>query len=206
MPDQALIVVDMQNDFLPGGALGVPDGDAIIPGMVALIERYHAEGHPVVLTRDWHPVDHISFADGIPQFKDGSWPKHCVQNSPGASIRHEIYYAAQPFGGRPAPIFSKGTDKDREAYSGFDGIDHAGRTLAEYLADEGVSEVTVVGLATDYCVDYTASDAAARGFITLVVAGLTRPVTWETGALAVSYWDAKNITTITTDEAMDLAL
>lgn len=168
-PSDALIVVDVQNDFCPGGALAVPEGDAIIPAINALIPRFRV----VVFTRDWHPVDHCSFA-APPRYVDGAWPRHCVANTPGASLRAEI--------GAPADaiIVDKGTDAAQEAYSGFEGT-----KLTETLRERGIARLYVCGLATDYCVKHTALDGARLGFEVAVIEDASRGVAPETTAAAL---------------------
>jgi nicotinamidase/pyrazinamidase len=177
----ALIIVDVQRDFLPGGALAVPEGDAIIPVLNRLQARY-----PVVaLTQDWHPPDHLSFAsnhpgrrplevidlDGIQQVL---WPDHCVWNTPGAALADALDTA------RAAAIFRKGMDRRVDSYSGFFDNGRRHKTgLAEWLRALGVTEVHVAGLAADYCVAYTAADACELGFRTVIVEDATRPISAE---------------------------
>lgn len=175
---KALIVVDIQNDFLPGGALAVPSGDAVIAPTNALMETVDV----VVATQDWHPASHGSFAaehegrapgdvidlHGLPQVL---WPVHCVQNSPGAA------FAAGLRVSRFAAVFQKGTDPRVDSYSGFfDNGQRHDTGLAAWLRERGVGEVHVAGLATDYCVRFTALDAARCGFHTVVHADACRGV------------------------------
>ncbi len=151
----ALIVVDVQHDFLPGGALGVPGADAVVAPLV------HAarEVALVVKTRDAHPAAHCSFAE-----QGGIWPVHCVAGSHGAELHPQIAALA-------GPVIDKGTAPDADAYSGFDGTD-----LAQRLRRAGVTHVLVGGLATDYCVKATALDALAAGFATTVLTGAVAAV------------------------------
>ncbi|MCB1100330.1 MAG: bifunctional nicotinamidase/pyrazinamidase [Verrucomicrobiae bacterium] len=161
----ALIVVDVQNDFLPGGALAVADGDAVIP----VINRLMGEHDFVVATQDWHPADHGSFAANHPAANPGEvidlnghdqilWPVHCVQGSIGAE------FAGKLDEHKFDAIFQKGTNPEIDSYSGFyDNGRRKSTGLAEWLRDRGVTHVTVVGLATDYCVRFTAEDAASEG-------------------------------------------
>jgi nicotinamidase/pyrazinamidase len=150
----ALVIVDFQNDFAPGGALAVPDGDAIAERVNALAAS--GDFDLVVATRDWHPPDHGSFAA-----RGGIWPEHCVAGTPGAELHGALDSA------RVDVIVDKGRDPGTEGYSGFDGTD-----LAPLLRDRGVDRVTVAGLATDYCVRATALDALREGFaVTLDTAG-----------------------------------
>ncbi|WP_297506368.1 nicotinamidase [Thermococcus sp.] len=146
MPEEALIVVDMQRDFMPGGALPVPEGDRIIPRCNEYIREFRRRGALIVATRDWHPPNHMSFKE-----RGGPWPRHCVQNTPGAEFVVELP--------RDAVIISKATEPDREAYSGFEGTN-----LAEILKKNGVKRVYICGVATEYCVKATALDAVKHGF------------------------------------------
>lgn len=157
MPE-ALVIVDFQNDFAPGGALAVPDGDAI----AARVNELAASGRfdLVVATRDWHPPDHSSFAA-----QGGPWPEHCVAGSAGARLHLSLEAA------RVDVIVDKGTDPGTEGYSGFDGTD-----LATLLRERGIDRVTVVGLATDYCVRATALDALGEGFAVTVDAAGARGI------------------------------
>lgn len=168
---QALILVDIQNDFCPGGALAVPDGAAV----VAVANRLMPDFPLVVATQDFHPPTHQSFAanhpgrreyevidlDGLEQVL---WPVHCVQNTAGAALHPAL--AREHI----AAVFRKGTDPRIDSYSGFFDNGHRRATgLGEYLKAQGVTDVVVMGLATDYCVKATALDAARLGFRTTVV-------------------------------------
>ena len=171
---KALVLVDIQNDFCRGGALAVPDGDEV----VAVANRLAARFPLVVATQDWHPADHGSFAvnqpgrrpyelgelGGLPQVL---WPAHCVQGSEGAAFHPALGRA------RIARVFPKGTGPAIDSYSGFyDNGKRKATGLGDWLRAQGVDEVTVLGLATDYCVRATALDATALGFaVTLVVDG-----------------------------------
>jgi nicotinamidase/pyrazinamidase len=143
---EALVIVDFQNDFTPGGALAVPDGDAAAGHLneLAASDRFDL----VIATRDWHPRDHSSFAA-----QGGPWPEHCVAGTAGAQLHPALDTD------RVDVIVDKGTDPGTEGYSGFDGTD-----LAAFLRRRGIDRVTVAGLATDYCVRATALDALAEGF------------------------------------------
>ena len=143
---EALVVVDFQNDFAPGGALAVPDGDAIAPRVQELIASGRFD--LVVATRDWHPPDHGSFAE-----QGGPWPPHCVQGTPGAELHPSVPRD------RVDVVLDKGQDPGTDGYSAFDGTD-----LAALLRERGVDRITLVGLATDYCVKNTALDALREGF------------------------------------------
>jgi nicotinamidase/pyrazinamidase len=144
----ALIIVDLQNDFCPGGALAVPEGDKIVPVLNAYIERFSNSKSLIVATRDWHPENHISFVE-----QGGIWPKHCVQNTKGAEFHPDLKLPLDSI------IVSKATEPDKEAYSGFDGTN-----LDKLLKGKGVTRLFVGGLATDYCVRATVLDALRLGF------------------------------------------
>jgi nicotinamidase/pyrazinamidase len=156
----ALIVVDVQRDFCPGGALPVKDGNKVVPGINKLVGEFAARGLPIFFTRDWHPSDHISFKK-----QGGPWPPHCVQLTSGAEFHHSLEVPPS------AVIISKGDDPNKEAYSGFQGTD-----LKARLRKLGVKEVFVAGLATDYCVRESALDARQAGFSVAVVEDCTRAV------------------------------
>lgn len=164
---KALIVVDVQNDFCPGGALAVAGGDEIIPVINRLVNSFDL----VVYTRDWHPANHVSFAEN-PQFTDKSWPAHCVAGTPGAAFHPDLL--VRPDG----IIVDKGTEAEVEAYSGFQGTG-----LAEKLRARQVDTVYITGLATDYCVKATALDALKEGFRTFVVANACRGVDFPAGTV-----------------------
>ena len=166
----ALICVDVQNDFCFGGALPVPQGEQVAGPLNRAILKFDT----VVLTRDWHPRDHCSFSD-TPAFEDGSWPTHCVQNSPGAEFHGELHAPLD------AIIVSKGDHPDREAYSGFQDTG-----LAEKLRKRGITRVFVGGLATDYCVKATALDAVQAGFETWLLQDAARGVNEATTKAALA--------------------
>ena len=159
-PGDALVIVDVQNDFLPGGQLPVPEGDAVIRPLNAWIRAFRAADLPIVATRDWHPADHCSF-----QARGGPWPPHCVAGTPGAEFVPGLRLPEDVI------VISKATSPDRDAYSGFEGTD-----LAERLRELGVKRLFVGGLATDYCVLNTVLDALKEGFETLVITDAIRAV------------------------------
>ena len=159
-PTDALIVVDMQNDFCPGGALAVEGGDAIIPG----INKAETLFHHKVYTRDWHPSGHCSFSDN-PSFVNGSWPVHCVAETPGAEFHPDLKIPTD------AIVVDKATENNKEAYSGFDNT-HLGATLH----GKRVKRVFICGLAADVCVRWTALDALKEGFHPVLIEDLTKPV------------------------------
>jgi nicotinamidase/pyrazinamidase len=197
---KALILVDIQTDFLPGGALAVPNGDAIIP----IANRLQAVFPLVVATQDWHPANHGSFAvnhpgknlfeqidlNGLPQTL---WPVHCVQGTPGAELAPGLKQE------RIAKIFPKGTDAGIDSYSGlFDNGHRKSTGLGEWLKAKGVTEVFVCGLATDYCVKFTALDAAASGFKTHFIEDASRGVNLQPNDVknAVAEINRAGITTV----------
>lgn len=180
----ALILVDIQNDFLPGGSLEVKDGDQIIPFINSIMDDYDL----VVATQDWHPKDHGSFASNHPGKKIGEvikldgldqimWPDHCIQHSQGAEFSPDLDLH------RVQMIFHKGTDPNIDSYSGlFDNGHRKSTGLGEYLKDNDVDEVTCVGLAADYCLKFTALDAIKEfGFKTRVLKKGTRAVNINPG-------------------------
>jgi nicotinamidase/pyrazinamidase len=159
--DDALIVVDPQNDFCPGGSLAVPGGDEIFDAVNAAMPRFRH----VLATQDWHPADHHYF-----QAFGGPWPYHCLQDTPGAAFHPRLQQT------RIQETVQKGTDPRLDGYSGFAGTD-----LAERLHRRGVRRVFIAGLATDYCVKATAIEAVQAGFETYVLADAIRPVELQPG-------------------------
>ncbi len=170
-PDDALLVADIQNDFLPGGALGVPGGDEVITVLLRYIEKFESKGNLIIVTRDWHPPNHCSFKQ-----HGGIWPVHCVAGSWGAD--HPDHFRVPS----AALHIDKATDPDREAYSAFHGT-----TLDTELKQAGVRRLFVGGLATDYCVLNTVRDARSHGYDVCVLSDGIRAVNLhpEDGARAV---------------------
>lgn len=178
---KALLLIDIQYDFLPGGALAVPGGDEILP----VVNRLQDGFDLVVATQDWHPPGHYSFASshqGRQQFETIDlqgleqvlWPDHCVQETPGADFTSAVSW------GRVEAIFRKGTELTIDSYSGFYDNGHRKETgLGHYLRGRGVKEVYIAGLAADYCVYFTAKDALHEGFATHVVEDATRAISAE---------------------------
>ena len=180
---KALIVVDVQNDFIPGGALAVPEGDKVVPVCNQLMSSFEL----VVATQDWHPKNHASFAANHPGRSVGEvidlhgmpqvlWPVHCVQNTPGAmfvpGLKTELF----------TRVFQKGTDTEIDSYSGFFDNGHRKATgLGEYLASQKVTDVYVCGLATDYCVKFTALDAYQLGMKVHLIEDACRGVNLKGG-------------------------
>jgi len=179
----ALILVDIQNDFLPGGALAVPEGDAVIPVCNAIRDRFDL----VVATQDWHPREHGSFAanhpghsvretidlNGLTQIL---WPVHCVQNTPGAQFAKDLRLLPSD------RIFQKGTDPGIDSYSGlFDNGHRKSTGLDAFLKSKSVTDVFVAGLATDYCVKFTALDARSLGYNVHLAVDACRGVNLQSG-------------------------
>ena len=153
LPGDTLVIVDVQNDFLPGGSLAVPNGDKVIPVLNAYIAAFEAKGLAIFAPRCWHPADHCSF-----RARGGPWPAHCVAGTSGAAF-------ALGLGLPPsATIISKATEAERDAYSGFSATD-----LAQRLSAAGTKRVFVGGLATDYCVLNTVKDGLAAGFVVMLL-------------------------------------
>ena len=189
----ALIVIDVQNDFCPGGALAVSEGDVIVPGINALMEQFDA----VVLTQDWHPAGHSSFASshpGQPAFAQVTmpygpqvlWPDHCVTGSPGAEFHPGLDTS------RADLVIRKGSNPAIDSYSAFFENDHATPTgLEGYLRTRGISELVMVGLALDFCVGFSAVDAANLGFGVTVVGDHCRAIDLD-GSLAAATTNMQN--------------
>jgi nicotinamidase/pyrazinamidase len=184
----ALLVVDIQNDFLPGGALAVADGDQVIPVVNRLAESFAL----VLATQDWHPANHGSFAANHPDRQPGEmidlngirqilWPVHCVQGSPGATFSSKLRTE------RFEKVFRKGTDPGIDSYSGF--FDNGRRRstgLSEYLRDRSVEELFICGLTTDYCVKFSALDSIDSGIRTHVIEDACRGVNLKPGDTAAA--------------------
>lgn len=166
----ALIVVDLQNDFCPGGALAVPDGDQVVPVLNEYLARAAAAGLPLYASRDWHPTETVHFAQ-----YGGIWPVHCVRDTPGAAFHPQLRLPPS------TAIISKGTSARDEGYSGFEGHLEDGRLLAQALREAGVTRLYVGGLATDYCVRATVLGARAAGFDAVYLRDASRPVELQTG-------------------------
>jgi nicotinamidase/pyrazinamidase len=185
MADKALVVIDVQNDFCPGGALAVPEGDVIVPRINELIA-----GHEhVILTQDWHPADHSSFASQHPGHRPFEtidmpygpqvlWPDHCVQASKGAEFHPALDWT------RAELVIRKGFRRSIDSYSAFFENDHRTPTgLAGYLRERGIGRLVMAGLATDFCVAFSALDAAAQGFSVTVLMDACRAIDLD-GSLA----------------------
>jgi len=203
---KALIIVDIQNDFLPGGALAVSDGNKIIP----IVNRLMPHFDLVVATQDWHPSNHGSFAsnhedkspgdiitlNGLPQVL---WPDHCVQSTAGAAFSHKLNTQLIQ------KVFRKGTDPDIDSYSGFfDNGKKKDTGLKAFLKSKGVEDVFIVGLATDYCVKFTAMDAIDGGFQTAVISDATRAVNLnpQDGSQALDEMQVRGISIVDSSELL----
>jgi nicotinamidase/pyrazinamidase len=182
----ALILVDLQNDFMPGGALAVPHGNEVVPLADELQQRFDL----VVATKDWHPPDHGSFAANHPGKKPGDriildgieqilWPVHCVQDTPGADFAPSFDTS------RIAHVFHKGTERNIDSYSTFFDNAHRRHTgLAHYLKERSIKEIYLMGLALDYCVKYSVLDARQLGLTTYVILDGCRGIELEPGDIA----------------------
>lgn len=188
----ALILVDVQNDFCPGGALAVSGGDQIVPVINKLIPHFSL----VVSTQDWHPANHISFKE-----RGGPWPPHCVQGSPGADLHSDLKTDTI------AHYFRKASTPDRDDYSEFAGTDGEGRTLDEVLKGEGVKKLYIAGLATDYCVLETVLDGLKLGYEVYAVTDAMRAVNVasDDGDQAVRKMSDKGAKLVHSDEILNLA-
>jgi nicotinamidase/pyrazinamidase len=164
----ALIIVDVQKDFCPNGALPVPEGDQVIPALNDYIKLFKKSNAKFFATRDWHPPNHISF-----KAQGGPWPPHCVQDSDGAKFHPQLNLPNN------TTVISKAMDPLKEAYSGFDGTE-----LAHTLTAQGITRLFVGGLATDYCVKNTVLDARKLGFETVLLLDATRGINLEPGDVA----------------------
>ncbi len=162
----ALIVVDMQNDFMPGGALPVPGADTIVPIVNRYIERFEARSLPIFFTRDWHPENHISFRKN-----GGVWPEHCIRQTEGAGFCRGLRIPADN-----RFVVSKGVSEDFDAYSGFQGT-----PLKGLLQERGITRLFICGVATDYCVKHTLLGAENLGFRTLLLEDAVKGVDLHPG-------------------------
>jgi nicotinamidase/pyrazinamidase len=167
-PKSVLLVVDMQNDFLPGGALGVPDGDIIVPVINDYIHLFIDADMPVIATRDWHPPETVHFRSG-----GGNWPAHCIAGTEGAEFAPDLELPDDVI------VMSKGMDPAEDGYSAFLAQDEDGRSLEEILDDLGVEHIYIGGLALDYCVKASARDAQNQGRDITVLIDATRAVNQE---------------------------
>lgn len=159
---KVLLIVDVQVDFFPGGALPVPDGDEILPAANKYIELFKDKGYPVVCSRDWHPEKTAHFKD-----QGGEWPEHCVRGTRGAEFHPALNVPEE------AMIISKGMGFDGNSYSAFLGKNEQGEFLEEILRTKGLEEIFIAGVATDFCVKQTALDALEKGFRVILLRDAT---------------------------------
>jgi nicotinamidase/pyrazinamidase len=188
---RALLVVDVQNDFCPGGSLAVAEGDAVVELLTELAGAMRATGAPVIASRDWHPAATTHFAE-----LGGRWPPHCVQGTGGAGFHPRLDLPAGTV------VVSKGTGVAEDAYSAFEGKDASGRPLAALLREAGVDELVVGGLATDHCVRASVLDAARQGIAVAVVADACRAVDPRAGADALEEMKRAGARITTTAEVL----
>lgn len=186
----ALVIVDLQYDFLPGGALAVGDVDAVVPVLNRAIAAFSAAGLPIFATRDWHPADHCSF-----HAQQGIWPTHCIAGSHGAAFTPALALTAE------TTVVSKATTAEHDAYSGFEGTE-----LAAMLRDRGVRRLFVGGLATDYCVLQTVLDALRLGFEVVLLEDAIRAVDVKAGdgARAIAQMTAAGARLVRADAMADM--
>jgi nicotinamidase/pyrazinamidase len=169
-PGDALLVVDIQYDFLPGGALAVADGDKILPVVNTWIDEAGKNHIPIFASRDWHPTNHISFKE-----RGGPWPPHCIQNTKGAKFHHNLKLPADTI------IINKAFTADKDAYSAMEGVlDKDAMSLPEKLKALNIKRLWIVGLAFDYCVHYSALEARKLGYDVAVVLAGCRAISPET--------------------------
>jgi nicotinamidase/pyrazinamidase len=203
---EALLIVDVQNDFCPNGALAVRDGQLIIPVINTLMDYFDL----VVATQDWHPKGHGSFASSHNKMvgeiinlggaEQILWPDHCIQGTKGAELHHELDSH------KITKIFPKGVQQNIDSYSGFFENDHQTATgLGLYLKKKGVTKIFITGLATDYCVKYTALDSVKLGFKTIVLIDACRGVELNPGDVkeAIAEMKESGVVITRTDEAND---
>ena len=170
MPRDALLLVDVQNDFCPGGALAVPDGDRIVPIANWYARLFERRGLPVFASRDWHPGETKHFQAG-----GGPWPPHCVQGTRGAELHPKLSLPVD------AVVVSKGMDPEQDSYSAFQAETPAGRLLGEELKARGVERLFVGGLATDYCVRASVLDALQQGLQVFLLEDAVRGIDLQSG-------------------------
>lgn len=168
--NSALLIVDVQNDFCPGGALGVTDGDRVVGPINRAIDRFRAAGLPILATRDWHPPVTTHFKE-----YGGIWPVHCVQETRGARFHPDLQLSPE------VVILSKGTDPQRDSYSAFDGATGEGTLLETFMEEGGIGHLYIGGLATDYCVKATALEAILIGKKVTVLTDAVAGVDLEPG-------------------------
>jgi nicotinamidase/pyrazinamidase len=195
MAETALLIIDVQNDFCPGGALPVPEGDRVVPVLNRAIERFRQERAPIIASRDWHPEKSTHFAA-----YGGRWPTHCVQNTEGAAFHPELRLPDDVI------IVSKGMGENEDAYSAFDARSEDGTPLEDLLQARGIKRLVVGGLATDYCVRASVLGALERGFEVLVLRDAVRGVDVQPGdsERALAEMQSKGAKLVTLEEVSSL--
>jgi len=190
----ALLIVDVQNDFCPGGALQIPRGDRVIEPLNRVAACFAAAGWPVLASRDWHPRVTRHFRDS-----GGSWPPHCLQGSAGAAFHPALRLPEGTL------VLSKGTDPELEGYSAFEGITDDNRTLAQIVDELGVQRLYLGGLATDYCILFTAREARSRGLEVAVMVDAVAGVDLQPGDVdrALAEMEAEGVGLITVEELLE---
>jgi nicotinamidase/pyrazinamidase len=173
MGDHALLLVDVQNDFCPGGALPVPEGDLVVPVLNEYLKRFERAGEPVFASRDWHPKKTRHFKQ-----QGGPWPPHCVAETSGAAFHPQLKLP------KTASVMTKGTDPTDDGYSAFEAVDEAGRGLQDALKAAGVSRLFVGGLATEYCVRASVLDGLKHGLDVVVLLDAVRGIDVKQGDAA----------------------
>ena len=192
---KTLVIVDIQNDFLKGGSLAVPEGEKIIKPINKIIKQYDL----VIATKDWHPKNHISFASNHTDKKIGDiinvngldqvlWPDHCIQNSFGSDFPEQLDIS------KLAKVVYKGSDADIDSYSGFyDNANFRSTGLSDYLKSKNINKIDYVGLATDYCLKYTALDSVSEGFKTRVLINCIKGIDEKDCKLALNEMKSKGV-------------
>ncbi len=173
MPNKALLIVDVQNDFCPGGALAVPEGDAVVPVLNQYAERFAGSGLPVFASRDWHPEVTKHF-----KAQGGPWPPHCVADSQGAAFHPHLKFPAR------TSVLTKGTDPEDDGYSAFEAADTEDRGLSDVLRKDNVASLYVGGLATEYCVRASVMDGLKHGLDVVVLLDAVRGIDVQPGDVA----------------------
>ncbi|MBI4527934.1 MAG: nicotinamidase [Deltaproteobacteria bacterium] len=166
----ALLIIDVQNDFCPGGALAVAEGDRVVPVLNRCIDKFRKANLPIFATRDWHPEKTSHFVTG-----GGQWPPHCIRGTRGAEFHPDLKL------GNDVVVISGGTGPDEEGYSAFDGKDSSGAALADLLRGRGVERIFMGGLATDYCVKFSVLDGLKEGFKIVLIEDAVRGVNLQPG-------------------------
>ncbi|MEM3637414.1 MAG: isochorismatase family protein [Conexivisphaerales archaeon] len=184
MARSALLVIDMQNDFMDGGVLAVPGSTSIVPVINRYMEIFHNNHLPIYATRDWHPPDHISFRE-----RGGPWPPHCIRFTEGAAFFNKLRFPDE------TEVISKAMKPDEEAYSGFQGTD-----LALKLRKENVTNIFIAGVATEYCVFSTAMDGLKNGFKVFLLGDAVKGINESDSDSAVSKMKAAEVYLLTINE------